>query len=74
MKPSPDAIGRTDDVDPIDPPRLAVGLKFFGRTPGQALTKAEHDQLTAGYTRPLTQGGIGRHRKSGGNNEMGEYL
>ena len=63
-----------DDPPLVDAPRVALGLKFFGRSPGQALTKAEHDQLTDGACRPLTQDTFTRRRSSGNMHELGDTL
>ncbi len=51
----------------------AYAARLGGRTPGRALTKAEHDALMVGRDRPLTQQAIDRHRKGEGHNLLGEF-
>jgi hypothetical protein len=39
-------------------------VRGHGRDPGHAITRAEHDAMTANATRPLTQSPIMRHHRA----------
>ena len=51
-----------------------MGASYLILSPGQAMTKAQHDALMANRDRPLTQSPAGRHHSVGNGHQLGELL